>query len=164
MGDKLFQKGFGKALNKKLRNKPEENKSTFPYNTIKKLKEAEKKRLERLRPRKKDVKKIKRTKFGSDGTIPLIGAGAGVAGAKGLRSQLSKLGAGAGVAAGKGLRSKLSKLGQTPKQTTNRRTEARNQANQKMKTTRTMTPQQMKQMEKIKKTLKDQITTSRKRR
>jgi len=115
MGDKLFQKGFGKALNKKLRNKPEENKSTFPYNTIKKLKEAEKKRLERLRPRKKDVKKIKRTKFGSDGTIPLIGAGAG-------------------VAAGKGLRSKLSKLGQTPKQTTNRRTEARNQANQKMKT------------------------------
>jgi len=81
-----------------------------------------------------------------------------------LRSKLSKLGAGAGVAAGKGLRSKLSKLGQTPKQTTNRRTEARNQANQKMKTTRTMTPQQMKQMEKIKKTLKDQITTSRKRR
>ena len=88
----------------------------------------------RLQEKKRQIKKAGAPKKSSGKTIPLIGAGAGVAGAKGLRSKLSKLGAGAGVAAGKGLRSKLSKLGQRPKQTTNRRTEARNQANQKMKT------------------------------
>ena len=69
----------------------------------------------RLQEKKRQIKKAGAPKKSSGKTIPLIGAGAGVAGAKGLRS-------------------KLSKLGQRPKQTTNRRTEARNQANQKMKT------------------------------